>query len=177
MRTMMTRPWQQALGALILALAIPGLAAAEHRIGFGYHYWKTVDDLDDFSDIEDDGYATVISYQYLPGGLIRFEFDLEYFPDGFAGSSEKAYSPQAYVMVGRFFYAGVGVGVTQSDGFADGDEWSDPWYAARAGIDMLLLPKLHLDINANYRADAFKELEEADTDALTFGASLRLTLF
>lgn len=174
---MMNRAWRLPVAVLALGLALPALASAgEHRLGFGYHYWQTIDDLDDLPDLDDEGYATVLSYQYLPGGMLRFEIDVEYFPDGYAGSTDKAYSPQAYVLLGRFFYAGVGVGITRSDGFVD-DEWSDPWYAARAGIDMLLVPKLHLDINANYRADAFSELEEADTDALTFGASLRLTIF
>jgi len=174
----MNRGWRLTIAALALSLAIPALAAAgEHRIGFGYYYWETVDSLDDFPDLEDDGYAPVVSYQYLPGGFLRFELDVEYYADGYAGSTEKAYAPQAYVLFGRFVYGGVGVGVTKSDGFADGDEWSDPWYAARVGLDLLLLPKVHLDINANYRADAFKALEEADTDALTFGASLRVSLF
>lgn len=169
--------WRRAALTAILAVAIPAAAAAgEHRIGFGYHYWKTVDDLDDFADIEDDGYATVLSYQYLPGGLLRFEVDVEYFSDGFGGSTDDAYSPQVYVLFGRFLYAGVGIGITHGDGFASGDDWSDPWYAARAGLDILLLPRLHLDINANYRANAFEDLEDADTDALTFGASVRLRI-
>ena len=163
--------------ALALAALVPAAASAgEHRLGFGYHYWKTLDDIDvaNLSEIDDEGYSTVLSYQYLPGGLFRFEGDLEYFPDGYGGSIEKAYSPQFFVLFGRNFYAGVGVGVTRSDGFADGNEWSDPWYAGRLGVELLLLPRVHLDINANYRADAFKELEISDTDAYTFGASLRI---
>lgn len=164
-------------GVVIGCLAMPSLATAgEHRIGFGYHYWETIDDLGDLGDIEDDGFAKVISYQYLPGGFLRFEVDLEYFDDGFAGSSDTAYSPQVFALVGRFLYAGVGVGITHSNGFASGDDWSDPWYAVRAGVDLLLLPKLHLDINANYRADAFEDLDRAKSDALTVGASLRLTI-
>ena len=79
----------------------------------------------------------------------------------------------------RKVYGGVGVGITHSDGFtiADSeydDEWSDPWFAARAGVDLLLLPKVHLDINANYRADAFNALDEAESDAITLGASIRI---
>lgn len=172
----MRKIWRAAAVFSICGLAMPSLAAAgEHRIGFGYHYWQTVDDLGDLGDIEDDGFANVLSYQYLPGGFLRFEVDLEYFDDGFAGSSKTAYSPQFFVLVGRFLYAGVGVGITQSDGFASGGDWSDPWFAARAGVDLLLFPKLHLDINANYRADAFEDLDRAKSDALTIGASLRLT--
>lgn len=170
--------WLKAAGlalAGVIATAAP-VRAGEHRLGFGYHHWETVDDLglDDLDDIDDEGSSTVFSYQYLPGGLVRIEVDVEYFADGYGGSIEKAYAPQFYVLFGRFFYAGVGIGATQSDGFPDGDDWSDPWYAARAGLDILLVPKLHLDVNANYRADAFSALEEAETDALTLGASLRI---
>jgi len=160
------------------AVAVATSAPAEaggHRFGFGYHYFETVDDIDvgDLGDIEDSGSSTVFSYQYLPGGLMRFEFDLEYYSDGYGGSIEKAYAPQVYILFGQVFYAGVGVGVTQSDGFPDGDDISDPWYAARVGVEILLLPKIRLDINANYRADAFSALEDADTDSTTIGASLR----
>lgn len=165
--------------AAVLTLALPALASAgEHRIGFGYHYWKTLDDLSatDLGGIDDNGYTQLISYQYLPAGLMKWEIDLEYAKKGFAGSTEKAYSPQFFVLFGRNLYAGVGFGMTKSDGFASGDSWSDPWYAARAGIELLLLPKLHLDINANYRADAFQDLNEAKSDTITLGASLRLAL-
>jgi len=164
--------------AVAMALAMPVAAhAGEHRFGFGYHYWKTSDTVQGLGEIKDNGDAAVFSYQYLPGGFLRFEGDVEYFPDGFGGSLGKAYSPQVYALFGRFFYAGVGVGATHSNDFPSGDAWSDPWYAARAGIDMLLLPRIHLDLNANYRADAFRDLQDAKTDALTFGASVRLTLF
>lgn len=158
-----------ALGALVAAPA----RAGEHRLGLGLHYFETLDDIDSPSDVDDSGNSLVFSYQYLPGGLVRFEADVEYFEDGFGGALDEAWAPQAYVLVGRFFYGGVGVGITHGDGFASGDDWSDPWYAAKVGIDLLLLPKLHLDINANYRADAFSDLDEAESDAITLGASVR----
>jgi hypothetical protein len=167
-----------AIAVALLALASFATAparAGEHRIGFGYHYFETLDDIDSLSDIDDSGNSLVFSYQYLPGGLLRFEGDVEYYPDGYGGSLEEAWAPQAYVLLGRFFYGGVGVGVTHSDGFLSGDEWSDPWYAAKVGIDLLLLPKFHLDINANYRAGAFDELDEAESDAITLGASARFS--
>jgi hypothetical protein len=165
-----------AVALLALAAFAPDSArAGEHRIGFGYHYFETLDDIDSFGDIDDSGNSLVFSYQYLPGGLLRFEGDVEYYPDGYGGALEEAWAPQAYVLLGRFFYGGVGVGITHSDGFPGGDEWSDPWYAAKVGIDLLLLPKLHLDINANYRAGAFDELDEAESDAITLGASARFS--
>ena len=161
--------------ALAAAAVAPAAANAEHRLGFGFHYFETLDDIDigDIGAIEDEGNSIVVSYQWVPGGLLRFEADLEYYADGYGGSIEEAYAPQAYVLIGSGFYGGVGIGMTHSDGFLSGDDWSDPWYAGRIGIDLLLLPKLRLDINANYRADAFADLDRAESDAITLGASLR----
>lgn len=157
-------------------LSIAPANAGDHRLGFGFHYWKTVDDLaaEGFGNLEDNGVAQVFSYQYLPGGLLRFEFNVEYFNKGFGGSIERAYSPQFFVLLGRFVYAGVGTGVTYSRGFSD--RWSDPYYAARGGIELLLLPKLHLDLSANYRFNAWSELEHVETETLTLAAILRLGL-
>lgn len=147
--------------------------AAEKRLGFGVHYWRTVDDIDDdgVDDIDDDGVSYLGSYQILPGGLLSFELDVEYFEEGFGGSPDSVFSPQAFLLVGHGLYAGVGVGVGYSDGFED--DFSDPFYMARLGFNIELLPKLFLDVNANYQANAFDELDEADTDAITLGALLR----
>ncbi len=161
------------LGSL---LGVSEASAGDHRLGFGFHYWKTVDDLvsGQSDDLDDSGLAQVFSYQYLPGGLVRFEVDIEYFDKGFAGSLERAYSPQFYVLLGRVVYAGVGLGATYSRGLPD--QWSEPYYAARGGLELLLLPKLHLDLNANYRFNAWSELEDVETETLTLAAILRLSL-
>jgi len=163
------------LAALALAtLAAAPAVAGEHRVGIGYHYFETLGNIDSPGDIDNSGNSLVFSYQYLPGGLLRFEGDVEYFSGGYGGSTGSSYAPQAYVLLGRFVYGGVGVGITNGD-FEDGSSWSDPWYAARLGLDLLLLPKVHLDINANYRANSFSALDEADSDSITFGISARLS--
>lgn len=161
---------------LALCLALPqSSGAAEHRFGVGVNYWETVDDLvDEGFDVEEDGLAPVLTYQYRPGGLIGFQIDLEYFEEGFGGSTSEALSPQAYLTVGGGIYGAVGVGVTYSDDFDD--ELSDPFWAARVGLDFELLPRIHLDIHANYRADAFDELDQASTDTVTLGVALRAGL-
>lgn len=167
----------------MIALALLGLAAAaarpaaagEHRLGFGLHYWKTVDELQDegFDDIEDNGVSEVFSYQYLPSPLLRWEVDVEYFDKGFGGSEESTYGPQVFLLFGRFLYGGVGVGALYSSGLED--EWSDPYWAGKFGLDMLLLPKIHLDINANYKIDSWSQLGDLDTDTLTLGAVARFS--
>lgn len=160
------------LGCLIASPA----AAAEKRLGFGAHYFRTIDDLDDegFDDIEDDGYSLIGSLHVVPRGLLSFMFDLEYFQDGYGGSPADTLAPQFLVVLGRGLYGGVGVGVSYSDELPD--EFSDPFYVARAGFQVELIPRLFLDINANYQANAFNELDEADTDAITLGGLIRFTV-
>jgi hypothetical protein len=155
---------------LLLCRTIPA-AAAEHRLGAGIHYWRTVDDLGSGS-LDSNGVAGMLSYQYVPVGLFKIEGDLEYFPKGFGGADDTAWSPQIYLLVGSRFYAGVGAGVIYSKSF-DG-ELSDPFYAARIGTDLVLLPHLHLDINANYRFKDWNQIDEADTDTITLGAVVRV---
>lgn len=163
-----------ALLSLAVLVASPAVAA-DHRLGLGAHFWKTVEDLadDGFGDIEDEGYSYVVSYQYVPQGIFTLELDLEYSEDGFGGFQEETISPIGMVLVGGDLYAGVGIGVTTDSGFGDA---SDPFYLARIGWELTLLPGFHVDLNANYRAGAFDELENAETDAITLGAVLRFDL-
>lgn len=171
--------------ALVAALAMAAeVEAGQHRLGFGMHYWKSVDEIQDsgfagLDDIEDDGVSQVFSYQYIPKGFLKWELAVEYFSKGFGGSTEKAYSPQLYLLFGRGIYAGLGVGVTISDGFGDSST-SDPFYGARLGFEMGILPRLDLDISTEYRFNAWSELEsqvdDFDSEVWTLSAVLRLTL-
>jgi hypothetical protein len=162
------------LGLVILAglsaLSAGAAHAADHSLGLGVHYWRAVKDLD--SSFDRSGAAGMFSYQYIPAGLFKLEVDLEYFPKGFGGADDTAWSPQVYVLLGNRLYAGVGAGVIYSQGFSD--EFSDVFYAARIGTDFALLPRTHLDVNANYRFKDWNQLDQADTDTITLGAVLRI---
>lgn len=150
-------------------------AAGEHRLGGGLHYWQTVDDLFDGAGIDEQGVSILLSYQYVPHRtLFRFELDLEYFDDGFGGSTEAAYAPVAYLVVGERLYVAAGVGVTFSSGLAD--DPSDPFYTMRLGYQFHVLPGLLLDINGNYRTNAFEELTNFDSDTITLGVIARVKL-
>lgn len=150
-------------------------AAGEHRLGGGVHYWQTVDDLFDGAGLEEQGVSLLASYQYVPNrGLFSFELALEYFDDGFGGSTDTAYAPVAYIVVGRKLYVAAGIGVTFSSGLAD--DPSDPFYNTRLGYQFHLLPGLLLDINANYRTNAFEAITNFDSDTITLGAIARFKL-
>jgi len=164
---------RKTLIALLVTLVFP-LAranAAEHRFGLGAHYWRSLDDLAD-AGLDDDGVSPYLTYQYAPAGIFRFEADLEYYGKGFGGSDAAAYSPVVFLLAEFGIYGGLGVGVTFSDGLEN--NVSDPFYAARIGYDFQLIPRLHFDVNANYRAGSFKALEDFDQDSVTLGAAARL---
>lgn len=162
-----------------LALVAGGGAAsaAEHDIGVGVHYWEALDDLDDAGfDLDESGTSALLVYRVNPAGPLAFEVDLEYFGDGFAGSTSEAISPQVFVLIGGLLYGGVGAGVTYSDELPGGDDVSDPFWAARLGLAFSVLPKVRLDINGNYQAESFSALDEADTDTVTLGAHVRFRI-
>lgn len=162
------------LAALLPALAASPAGAAEHRFGLGVHYWRTVDDLASrgFGKIDDRGSSGVVSYQYVPGGLFALELDGEYFSSGFGGATHSTFSPQGYLVFGLDgWYVAAGVGVLYASDFKN--NVSDPFYAARIGLNVKVLPRFYVDVNANYRAKAWRELKNADTDTVTLGTVVR----
>ncbi|MDP9122757.1 MAG: hypothetical protein M3O15_15535, partial [Acidobacteriota bacterium] len=114
------------------------------------------------------------SVQIVPSHFFKWEIDAEYFNKGFGGSTRSSVSPQAYLLLGNAIYAGLGVGTTYSSDFKN--SFSSPFYAARAGLDLVLLPRFHLDINGNYRFHAFHELHNVSTGTVTLGAVARIAL-
>ncbi len=164
--------------AALLVLATPGASAQppKHSLGFGAHFFRTVNSINDLSGIDEDGNSWVASYQYLPRGIFRFEIDLEVFPDGFSGSLDSAFAPQFFVLVGHGLYAGIGLGQTFADDLPD--DASDPYYMARFGWELALLGAVGVDLQATYLFDNWEDVRGFDinTDTLTVGAVLRFNL-
>lgn len=168
----MRKLWLAGLAAMVLA-GVTGSASADHAIGAGANYWRTMDDIRDNPEFDRDGVSYYLSYQYRPVPVLFLEAQLERLPDGFMGVGEPVYAPQAYVGAKLLFlYGAAGIGKYYSDG-----EWADEFfYALRAGVDLTLLPFIHLDINANYRFTDWGEVngENIGTDTLMLGAAMRL---
>jgi len=158
-----------AVVAMVMLLAGPAMAG-ENRLGLGANYWVALSDLD--SDVDNSGFSWLLSYQ-RHFGFFAIEVDGELLPDRFG---ETAIAPQAYFLIGKAIYGGVGIGIVYSDSsFAD-----QPFFALRAGLDLEFLPGLHLDISGNYRFNDTAELHDSatniDTDTIFLGATVRIEL-
>ena len=164
---------------LTLAMAAMGLAARSEAAGYlggGVHYWRTIDQIRSSRNLDDSGIAWMATGQYSVWRLLKIEADLEVFPKGFGGADRTAYAPQAYLLFGSTLYAGAGVGVVYSSDFSG--SFSDPFYALKTGLDLEVLPRLHLDVNANYQFLNWKDVNSlqgrVNTDTITLGAAVRL---
>ncbi|PID76537.1 MAG: hypothetical protein CSB24_06135 [Deltaproteobacteria bacterium] len=139
------------------------------RLGGGVTYWRTIDDIDQDDEVDDDGFSFYASYQYW-GGLLGVEADLEFLPDKVG---EDTFAPQAFLLVGRGIYAGAGIGIEYRDGeFAD-----EPFFALRAGLNLEVLPSIYWDIYGLYRFNDSAELDDdntdIDTDTVFLGTAVR----
>ena len=155
-------------------LALPGKATAgEHHLGLGINFWKSVDSIakDGFPDVEDSGVSWILSYLYDMEGPFKVELDLEYFREGFGGATEPAFAPQALVLFGGDLYGGVGIGITLSESFDN--NYSSPYFLAKVGFDWTVLPRISIDTNLNWRADAFNELDNFSSSAVTLAVIAR----
>ncbi|NCC51200.1 MAG: hypothetical protein EOM20_08290 [Spartobacteria bacterium] len=162
--------------AVFLAFAGLGVYAEDWTVGGGVHYWRTLKDVsDDDYDIERDGVAYMAAVQFAPTSLLKLEADLEIFPEGFGGSSDTTYAPQGYLIIGSGIFAGLGIGINYHDKWAD-----KPFYVLRAGLNLELLPNILLEVNAQYMFVEWEKIhdvkEDVDTDTITLGAMIRVTL-
>ncbi len=158
------------LTATLSFILAPGAHA--QGIGIGTHYWRTVDEISD--EFDRDGFSWVFSFQGSIAPLVRYQLDLERFSGDFAGTTKSVYAPQALIIGGRVLYGGAGIGIL----YSDGDFANRPFYLLRAGVELPILPRIRLDLNANYHFLDIKGFGDSrvNTDALSFGAMLRLKL-
>jgi hypothetical protein len=160
---------------IVAACAGGVYADAANRLGAGFEWWFTVEDPG-AQLVDRNGPAIVVNYQFQPVPLLKFEADVDFMKRYYGGYSAAVMAPQAYALLGDFLYGGVGIGILYSDG-----DWADnPFYAIRGGVDLPLMPHLHLDVNATYQFmnwDPVKYRDDSqkdfDTDVVKVGASVR----
>ena len=173
----MSRHIKSILAVLVLLSATTFTSQAENlvQLGVGAHYWTTLDDYDT-EDFSSDGIAWYLSTRWFPETLVSLDLEIERFPDTYLGGGKDVYAPAAYAVLGNTIYAAAGIGGY----FSDGDLSDKYFYAFRAGLNLEVLPRLYLDINANYRINDLDDFSEEntniDTDTITLGAAVRVQL-
>ncbi len=167
-------PFGLVLAAGLALAAAAGTARAgdaEWRLGAGATYWRMLEDVQ-LDAFDRDGVGYFLGLQYRPG-LAGWGVDVERLPDGFLGAAGTVYAPQFYVVAGRGLFAAAGAGWY----VADGEASADPFFNLRAGLDVELLPSVHLELFANYRFTDAGQLNDdrtdIDTDTVFLGAALR----
>ena len=158
-----------AVFAVVTASLATNARAAGLNFGVGLHYLYTLGDIDEGdSELSKNSFGIIGSVQ-TSLAMLKIEGNVEYIPD-FIGSDEGLWEPSAYALFGSLIYGGAGIGVANWN-----DEWTDPWYALRAGVN-LGLGGLGLDVYGTYRFwsdDALEDLNGEDLDSVTFAAVLR----
>lgn len=158
----------------VLGLVVPApwaaCASGPHSVGVGMHYWVATNDIES-DDFREDSYAPILSYQYTPG-ILSLEFDVEYFPERYAGFDDRAFAPQAYVLLGTLLYGGMGYGSFYTDG-----DFRDEFFVLRLGFDLAMSSRWSLDFNGNYHWTDFDNIRDIDEelggDSITLGVMLR----
>ena len=158
--------------SLVLAGALAAPAQAAGRFGGGLHYLRTLGDIKDTPGFDENAFGFLASYQ-LDAMMLKLEGDVEWILD-YGGTGNALIQPQAYLLLGDFLYGGAGIGT----GYFDGEWWSNPFYALRAGVNFTFAG-LDLDAYALYRfqdTEVFEEFGKQDIDSITFGAQIRFQL-
>ena len=163
----------------LLALAVAGLlgsgalAGDNFQIGVGANYWLALKNAVDDS-FDKRGLGWMISSRYMATPVFGFGLDVERSPKNYIQFEKPIYSPAAYIIVGKGIYAALGIGTY----YYDGKFVKDTFYAARAGLTMELIPRIVIDINANYRSEEWSKIKkvhrEVSTDNVVMGAAIRV---
>lgn len=173
---------------LLMLCYINPVFSSEHSLGIGGHYFKTLEEIsddlnDDYADaFHKDGIGLNLSYKYKPSIIYGFLCELQFFPDGYY-FSESAISSRILFLMGSTVYVGAGIAwnyLSTEPAFEDlggnSGEWTDAYYLVRAGFELPIVPRLKLDINANYELNQWSDLEDFDSDYISLGAGIRIVL-
>ena len=156
-----------------LALFVIGPARAELGIGGGVYYNRQLGDIKDDDGFEKDFISYMLSVKYEPISLLAVEGSLDYYPG--KDAIDYTVRPMATGLLQlSFLNAGVGINSTytkyESPSGGTDDKWSDLSYHFKAGIQLDFFDLLWICGDCYYFVDELKDVEDFDSDLLTFGA-------
>ena len=154
-------------------------AIAEFGIGGGISYNRQLGDLKDDKDWNKDYVSYVLSLKYQLADILGLEANLDYYPGSGNDVVDYTLRPMGTVVLSiplpifDLFNAGVGINSTYTNfksGSGDKDDWSDLSYHYKIGIQFPLTGLFWICGDCYYFVDDLKNIEDFDSDLITFGA-------
>ena len=172
------------VGILCAAFLIPAAARAELGIGGGIFYNRQLGDIKDSDDwkFDKDFVSYMVSLKYQVGSILGLEGSVDYYNG--SGTIDYTLRPMGTAVLSiplpvlDLFNAGVGINSTYTKykeaGGGSTDDWSKLSYHFKVGIQLPIASLLWICGDCYYFVDELKDIEDFDSDLLTFGARAML---
>ncbi len=172
---------------LVLFMLPAHVCAGEHTLFFGVHYFYTLDQINDDLDdslgdsFHEDGLGYNFGYRYKFTPYFGLLAEIQTYPNGYV-DAESVISPRILAVFGQTIYAGIGVGWHNvewedvTDDLHESKNWTESFYTLRLGLEFpIFVDHLRLDLNGNYDFNEWNDVEEFDSDIITFSTGLKLS--
>lgn len=172
------------VGLLVAAFLLPAATRAELGIGGGIFYNRQLGDIKDSDDwkFNKDFVSYMVTLKYQVADFIGLEGSVDYYNG--SGTIDYTLRPMGTAVVSiplpvfDLFNAGVGINSTytryKKTGGGATDDWSDLSYHFKAGIQIPIVDLLWICGDCYYFVDDLRDIEDFDSDLLTFGARAML---
>ncbi len=170
------------IGILSAAFLLPTVARAELGIGGGIFYNRQLGDIRKDKDFDKDFVSYMVSLKYQIAGILGLEGSIDYYNG--SGTIDYTLRPMGTAVLSiplpvlNLFNAGVGINSTYTKykeaGGGSTDDWSKLSYHFKAGIQLPIADLLWICGDCYYYVDELKDIEDFDSDLLTFGARAML---
>ncbi|MFH1037103.1 MAG: outer membrane beta-barrel protein [PVC group bacterium] len=174
----MMKKMMAAAVVLLLVTVVPAVRA-EFGIGGGIYYNRQLGDLknDKVRDFDKDFVSYVLSLKYQFASVLGLEGNLDYYNG--SGTIDYTLRPMGTAVLSiplpvfDLFNAGVGINSTYTKFKEAGGtkgEWSKLSYHFKAGVQLPVADILWICGDCYYFVDDLKDIEDFNSDLLTFGA-------
>lgn len=170
------------IAVISAALLLPAAVRAEFGIGGGVFYNRQLGDIKDDDRFDKNFVSYMLTLKFQAANFLGLEGSIDYYN----GSDAIDYTlrPMGTAVVSipipglDLFNAGVGINSTytkyKKDGGGSTDDWSKLAYHFKAGIQIPIADLLWVCGDCYYFVDDLKDIEDFDSDLLTFGARAML---
>jgi len=170
------------VGLLGAAFLLPAAARAELGIGGGIFYNRQLGDIRKDDDFDKDFVSYMVTLKYQIADILGLEGSVDYYNG--SGAIDYTLRPMGTAVLSiplpvlNLFNAGVGINSTytkfKKNGGGSSDDWSKLSYHFKAGIQLPIADLIWICGDCYYFVDELKDIEDFDSDLLTFGARAML---